>query len=446
MSPRRRPGRRVDAAGRMLRASSCRRALPMRSSTARAPARCARSGHRILARHASAHDALHRLRRATPRPLRPLPHARALRRGPAASRNFRANRYPFRATSHFLYFVGASISGRRAALRARADGRLFASRPTPTTRSGTAPRPSLAELRDSLGVDAVRPLAEIDAVLAGLGSAATLPTNDAASAAWLSARRGTLHRAARRATPSRPTSPDAALADAMIALRLCHDARRGDAAPRRRRRRARRAHAGRHARHPPRLAPRPTCRRDARPSSGAPASRTRTAPSSRCTARSSTTSATTTRSRPAISCSPTWAARRPRGWAGDITRTWPVSGRFSPTQRAIYDVVLAAQRRGHRKGAPRRRATATCTWPPAAQSSRACGCSASSRGDVDGLARARRRAVFFPHGVGHLLGLDVHDMEDLGDRAGYAPGTDAQRPLRRRAPPPRSRPRPRHGR
>jgi Xaa-Pro aminopeptidase len=30
--------------------------------------------------------------------------------------------------------------------------------------------------------------------------------------------------------------------------------------------------------------------------------------------------------------------------------------------------------------------------------------------------------VFFPHGVGHLLGLDVHDMEDLGDRAGYAPG------------------------
>jgi Xaa-Pro aminopeptidase len=44
------------------------------------------------------------------------------------------------------------------------------------------------------------------------------------------------------------------------------------------------------------------------------------------------------------------------------------------------------------------------------------------RGDPVERAHDGSAALFFPHGVGHLLGLDVHDMEDLGDRAGYAPG------------------------
>ncbi|NJK32718.1 MAG: M24 family metallopeptidase, partial [Deltaproteobacteria bacterium] len=44
------------------------------------------------------------------------------------------------------------------------------------------------------------------------------------------------------------------------------------------------------------------------------------------------------------------------------------------------------------------------------------------RGDVDGLVERGATGLFFVHGLGHLLGLDVHDMEDLGDRAGYAPG------------------------
>jgi len=43
-------------------------------------------------------------------------------------------------------------------------------------------------------------------------------------------------------------------------------------------------------------------------------------------------------------------------------------------------------------------------------------------GDPEGLVERGAHALLFPHGVGHLLGLDVHDMEDLGDRAGYAPG------------------------
>jgi Xaa-Pro aminopeptidase len=44
------------------------------------------------------------------------------------------------------------------------------------------------------------------------------------------------------------------------------------------------------------------------------------------------------------------------------------------------------------------------------------------RGDVDGLVESGAHAAFFPHGVGHLLGHDVHDLELYGDRAGYAPG------------------------
>jgi Xaa-Pro aminopeptidase len=44
------------------------------------------------------------------------------------------------------------------------------------------------------------------------------------------------------------------------------------------------------------------------------------------------------------------------------------------------------------------------------------------RGHPDDLVERDVHALFFPHGVGHLLGLDVHDMEDLGDLAGYAPG------------------------
>jgi Xaa-Pro aminopeptidase len=44
------------------------------------------------------------------------------------------------------------------------------------------------------------------------------------------------------------------------------------------------------------------------------------------------------------------------------------------------------------------------------------------KGKIDDLIEMDAHALFFPHGVGHLLGLDVHDMEDLGDLAGYETG------------------------
>jgi Xaa-Pro aminopeptidase len=44
------------------------------------------------------------------------------------------------------------------------------------------------------------------------------------------------------------------------------------------------------------------------------------------------------------------------------------------------------------------------------------------RGDPDEAVAAGAHALFFPHGLGHMLGLDVHDMEDLGDIVGYPKG------------------------
>jgi Xaa-Pro aminopeptidase len=44
------------------------------------------------------------------------------------------------------------------------------------------------------------------------------------------------------------------------------------------------------------------------------------------------------------------------------------------------------------------------------------------KGDVDQAVEQGAHALFFPHGIGHMLGLDVHDMEDLGDLVGYPEG------------------------
>jgi Xaa-Pro aminopeptidase len=109
------------------------------------------------------------------------------------------------------------------------------------------------------------------------------------------------------------------------------------------------------------------------------------------------------------------------GWATDVTRTWPVSGRFSPTQRALYEIVLQANLDGIAKVRPGVRyrdvhLAASLTL------ARGLVDEGLLRGDPESLVERGAHALFFPHGVGHLLGLDVHDMEDLGDRAGYAPG------------------------
>ena len=114
-------------------------------------------------------------------------------------------------------------------------------------------------------------------------------------------------------------------------------------------------------------------------------------------------------------------AETSNGWASDITRTWPVSGRFSPTQKDIYQVVLAVHDSCIAKMRP----------GVEYQDIHLLAASIIAAGLVDlgilkgnpaDLVEMDAHALFFPHGIGHLLGLDVHDMEDLGDLAGYEVG------------------------
>jgi Xaa-Pro aminopeptidase len=109
------------------------------------------------------------------------------------------------------------------------------------------------------------------------------------------------------------------------------------------------------------------------------------------------------------------------GYASDITRTYPVSGKFSPSQKDIYNLVLSAHDQCIDKIAP----------GVEYQDIHLLACEILAEGLVElgilkgqpqDLVEMDAHALFFPHGIGHLLGLDVHDMEDLGDIAGYEQG------------------------
>jgi Xaa-Pro aminopeptidase len=111
----------------------------------------------------------------------------------------------------------------------------------------------------------------------------------------------------------------------------------------------------------------------------------------------------------------------PSGYANDVTRTWPVSGTFTPRQRATYDAVLAAQQAGIDRIRPGARYRDIHM-----ASARVLATFLHDEGlltvDADTALETGAHALFFPHGVGHLIGLDVHDLEAFGDRAHYAPG------------------------
>jgi len=327
-------------------------------------------------------------------------------------RNYAANTFAFRAGSHFLYLVGRPIEGGVIAIFP--DGRSVLLRPRPPEDDALwhGPQPDAATLSSRLGCE-VGDLEDLARVL-DVRTASTLPAIDALTRATQATLLG------REITPRVHDGDDAILADAMIALRLPHDA--SAIAELRSAARATHAahvagmkatHAGlrewhvraamlgalahencglayepivtvhgevlhnHHSEHP--LSARDLLLADV-------------------------------------------GAETAGGWAGDVTHTWPVSGTFTPSQRALYEVVLAAQARAIAKVRPGARYRDVHL-----EASLAIAEGLVSLGILRGAAPADlvaegAHAIFFPHGVGHLLGLDVHDLEDLGDRAGYAAG------------------------
>lgn len=107
-------------------------------------------------------------------------------------------------------------------------------------------------------------------------------------------------------------------------------------------------------------------------------------------------------------------AETPMGYAGDMSSTSPVDLRYTDRQKVIYDLQQAASRSAVemlRPGVPFREVHL--------QAARTIASGLKDlgimKGDVDEAVIAGAHAMFFPTGLGHMMGLDVHDMENLGE-------------------------------
>lgn len=104
------------------------------------------------------------------------------------------------------------------------------------------------------------------------------------------------------------------------------------------------------------------------------------------------------------------------GYVSDHTRTFPVSGKFTQKQKDIYNIVLAA----HDAAAAALRPDMMYTeYSDAAFHTLIEGLKSLDlvRGSVDDAIAAGAAYLFMPHGLGHGIGLDVHDCENIGERS-----------------------------
>ena len=330
--------------------------------------------------------------------------------GNPSPRNYAGNVFPFRANSHFLYFAGLSLPNAAILLEA---GRLelFLDDPSPSSALWHGETLKREEIAEVIGADAARPMTELESWLEG---AATIAVQDAAT--WTQQSQ-LLNRWILPQNP--PQGIDLQLAKAIISIRLIHDA--GALAE------LRKAASVTVEAHKAGMITTANAKIEAE---------VRAAMEQVIIAHNMTTSYNSIVTvhgevlhneqyhNPLQSGDLLLAdvgAETSGGRAADITRTWAVSGKFSSTQRDIYNVVLAAHDTCIAKIQPGIEYhdihLLACTV--IAEGLRDLGI---LRGNPQYLVEMDAHALFFPHGIGHLVGLDVHDMEDLGDLAGYEEG------------------------
>ena len=330
--------------------------------------------------------------------------------GNLISRNFSANTFPFRASSHFLYFAGLPLTN--AVIRLN-DGNLelFMDNPPPQATLWHGETPQREEIGKVMGADRVYPLAELSEKT---DKAATVAVQDLGT---YQQQCQLLNRSV--AFANQAEGIDLELAQAIVELRSHHDA-----AALQELRQAAAVSVKAHK-------------------AGMQATRQSTTEAhirgamegviiahNMCCAYNSIVTvhgevlhneSYDNDLQPKDLLLADVGAETANGWAADITRTWPVSGKFSSTQKDIYEIVLAAHDECIAQMHP----------DVEYQEIHLLAAQIIAEGLVDlgilngnpqDLVATDAHALFFPHGIGHLLGLDVHDMEDLGDLAGYAAG------------------------
>jgi Xaa-Pro aminopeptidase/Xaa-Pro dipeptidase len=324
--------------------------------------------------------------------------------GCSTPRNFPANTFPFRASSHFLYFAGLSLENAAICLES-GQMTLFMDEASPGNALWHGEMPSVAEIAQIIGADAVLPMAKLDSA-----SAATIAVQDAYTQLLQSQ---VLKR------PITLQGIDLKLARAIASLRMTHDSAALAE--------IRKASAVTVSAHLAGMASTQTASIEA--DIRAAMEHVIMAHNMTCAYSSIVTVCGEVLHnnqyhhslQPGDLLLADVGAETEMGWAADVTRTFPVSGKFSSTQKDIYQVVLAAHDLCIAKIHP----------GVEYQDIHLLAASVIAEGLVDlgilqglpeDLVEMDAHALFFPHGVGHLLGLDVHDLEDLGDLAGYEEG------------------------